>query len=103
MKALKDAAIEGYPIRMVMKESETGPVTMRMEATTVERRSLPGSLFEVPAGYKETSMMGVMAQTPEQAQQMEGAQARMREAMEKMPPEQRKRMKEMLKMGQPKQ
>jgi len=104
MKALKDAGVEGFPIRMVMKESETGPVTMKMEATKVERRSLPGSLFEIPPGYKETSMMGTMAQSPEQVKQMEAAQKQMQEAMEKMTPEQRKQMEEMMKkMGQQKQ
>lgn len=104
VKALKDAGVEGYPVRMVIKESETGPVTMKMEATKVERKSLPASLFEVPPGYKETSMMGAMAQNPEQAKQMEDAQKRMKEAMDKMTPEQRKQMEEMMKkMGQQKQ
>lgn len=104
MKALKDAGVEGYPVRMVIKESETGPVTMKMEATKVERKSLPASLFEVPPGYKETSMMSAMAQNPEQAKQMEDAQKRMKEAMDKMTPEQRKQMEEMMKkMGQQKQ
>ena len=104
VKALKDAGVEGFPVRMVIKESETGPVTMKMEATKVERKSLPASLFEVPPGYKETSMMGAMAQNPEQAKQMEDAQKQMKEAMDKMTPEQRKQMEEMMKkMGQQKQ
>jgi hypothetical protein len=61
-------------------------------------------MFEIPPGYKETSMMGVMAQTPEQAKQMEAAQKQMKEAMDKMTPEQRKQMEEMMKkMGQQKQ
>jgi len=104
MKALADAGIDGYPIRMVMKESASGPVTMRMEATKVERRSLPGSLFEIPPGYKETGMMGMFVQTPEQAKQMEDAQKQLNEAMKNMTPEQRKQMEEMMKkMGQQKQ
>ncbi len=104
VKALKDAGVEGFPVRMVIKESETGPVTMKMEATKVERKSLPAALFEVPPGYKETSMMGAMAQNPAQAKQMEDAQKQMKEAMDKMTPEQRKQMEEMMKkMGQQKQ
>ncbi|HSB36224.1 MAG TPA: DUF4412 domain-containing protein, partial [Thermoanaerobaculia bacterium] len=104
MKALQDAGIDGYPVRMVMRESASGPVTMRMEATKVERRSLPGSLFEIPPGYKETGMMGMFVQTPEQAKQMEDAQKQLNEAMKNMTPEQRKQMEEMMKkMGQQKQ
>jgi hypothetical protein len=104
LKALRDAGVEGFPVRMVIKESETGPVTMKMEATKVERKPLPASLFEIPPGYKETSMMGAMVQSPEQMKQMEAAQKQMKEAMEKMTPEQRKQMEEMMKkMGQQKQ
>lgn len=104
MKALKDAGVEGYPLRMVVRESESGPVTMRVEATKVERKSLPASLFEVPPGFKETSLFGTMGGNPEQAKQMEEAQRRMKEAMDKMTPEQRKQMEEMMKkMGQQKQ
>ena len=104
MKALQDAGVHGFPIRMVVKESENGPVTMKSEATKVERRSVPGSLFEIPPGYKETSMFGAFAQTPEQAKQMEDAQKQLNEAMKNMTPEQRKQMEEMMKkMGAGKQ
>jgi hypothetical protein len=102
--ALNEAGIEGFPVRMVMKESENGPVTMKMETTKVERKSLPASLFEIPPGYKETSLLGVMAQTPEQAQKLEAARKQMDEMMKNMTPEQRKQMEEMMKkMGQQKQ
>ncbi len=104
MKALKDAGVEGYPIRMVVRESESGPVTMRMEATKVERKSLPASLFVVPPGFKETSLFGNLSGSPEQAKQMEEAQKKMDEMMKNMTPEQRKQMEEMMKkMGQQKQ
>ena len=44
-----------------------------------------------------------MAQTPEQAKQMEDAQKQIQKAMEKMTPEQRKKLEEMMKkMGQEK-
>jgi hypothetical protein len=99
---LREAGLEGYPVRFVTKQADGGGMTM--EVTRVERRPVPASMFEVPAGYKETSMMGMMAQTPEQAKQMEEAQKRMEEAMKNMTPEQRKQMEEMMKkMGQQKQ
>ncbi|MGE5345073.1 MAG: DUF4412 domain-containing protein [Acidithiobacillales bacterium] len=100
LQKLREAGLEGYPIRF----TSTDPDVKRswtMELTKVERRPIPSSMFEVPPGYKETSMMGMMAQTPEQAKQMEEAQKRMEEAMKKMTPEQRKQMEEMMKkMGQ---
>ncbi len=100
---LREVGLEGYPVRFVTKEAEGGG-GMTMEVTRVERRPVPASMFEVPPGYKETSMMGMMAQTPEQAKQMEEAQKRMEEAMKNMTPEQRKQMEEMMKkMGQQKQ
>ena len=101
--ALRNAGLEGYPIRMVTKDMDGGG-TMTYELTRVERRAVPASMFEVPPGYKETSMMGLWVQSPEQAKQMEEAQKKMEEAMKNMTPEQRKQMEEMMKkMGQQKQ
>ena len=93
--AVHDAGVTGYPVRMV-EHTEAGDEKLRMEIVKVERRSLPASLFEVPAGYRETSMMGAMAQTPEQQKQMEDAQKKMEEAMKNMSPEQRKMMEKMM-------
>ncbi len=99
---LTKAGLEGYPVRFVTKRADGGGMTF--ELTRVERRPVSASMFEVPPGYRETSMMGMMAQTPEQAKQMEEAQKRMEEAMKKMTPEQRKQMEEMMKkMGEQKQ
>ena len=96
MKALVDAGVEGYPVRFSNKDAK-GTLRMTAEVVKFEKQSLPASLFEVPPGYKETSMMGVMAQSPEQAQQMEEAQKQMEKAMQNMTPEQRKMMEEMMK------
>jgi len=102
-KALKDSGVDGYPVRITFTE-QGSPAKTSIEIVKFEKRHVPPTLFEVPPGYKETSMMGVMAQTPEQAKQMEEGQKRMKEAMEKMTPEQRKQMEEMMKkMGQQKQ
>lgn len=94
--AVHDAGVTGYPVRVVSRRKE-GAEKLRMEVVKVERKSLPASLFEVPAGYRETSAMGTMAQNPEQQKQMEDAQKQMEEAMKNMPPEQRKMIEEMMK------
>jgi hypothetical protein len=87
--ALKANGLVGMPIRMVMREKAKAEATMTWELVKAEKRSLPASTFEVPAGYKETSMMGTMM-SPEQQKQME-------DAMKNMTPEQRKMMEEMMK------
>ncbi len=82
LRALKEQGVEGFPIRWVIrKKGSTQPLTT-MEMTRIEKKSLPASLFDVPAGYTETksSMRGL---TPEQ----EKALSKMRE---NMTPEQRK-------------
>lgn len=87
-KAMKDAGIEGFPVRTVMREKGKPEVLATMEVVKIEKKALPSSLFEIPAGYKETSMMGSIS--PEAAKQME-------EAMKNMTPEQRKQIEEMMK------
>jgi hypothetical protein len=99
--ALKSAGVEGYPVRLVVLSKDTQAPRTTMEITKVDRRPVPASMFEVPAGYKEKSMMENMAQSPEQAKQMEDAQKQLQKAMENMTPEQRKMMEEMLKKQQP--
>ncbi len=101
MKAIRDAGVEGYPVRMTMKTAEMAGMTTTMEVTKVERKSIPASMFEVPAGYTQTSVMGAMAQSPEQAKQMEDAQKMLQKQMENMTPEQRKMLEEMMKKQAP--
>ncbi|MCM3877359.1 MAG: DUF4412 domain-containing protein [Thermoanaerobaculia bacterium] len=98
LKALRDAGAEGFFVKMVTREKgKTEPLTT-MELTKAEKKSLPASMFEVPAGYaKQEGVMGaasVMA-PPE-------VQEQMRKAMEGMTPEQRRQMEEMMKRQQPK-
>jgi Domain of unknown function (DUF4412) len=97
MKALKDARAEGFFVKMVTREKgKTEPLTT-MELTKAEKRSLPGSLFEIPAGYtKQEGMLGAAGVvSPEAAEQM-------KKAMENLTPEQRKQMEEMMKRQQAK-
>lgn len=90
MKAIHDAGVEGYPIRMVMREK--GAEAVRMELVKATKQSVPASTFEIPPGYAEESLVGTMM-SPEAAKQME-------DALSKVPPEQRKMIEEMMKKQQ---
>jgi hypothetical protein len=96
MKALRDAGADGFVVKMVTHEKGSPTPLATMELTKVQRKSLPASLFEIPAGYtKHEGMMGaasVMA-SPEQQEQM-------RKAMESLTPEQRKQIEDMMKARQ---
>ena len=87
--ALKANGLEGMPIRMIMREKGKAEASMMWELVKADKHALPASTFEVPAGYKETSMMGTMV-SPEQQKQME-------DAMKNMTPEQRKMIEDMMK------
>lgn len=89
LTALKEHGIEGFPLRWVIrKKGSTQPLTT-MEMTRIEKKPLPASLFDVPAGYTQTqfAMRGL---TPEQ----EKALSSMRE---NMTPEQRKAYEDAMK------
>jgi hypothetical protein len=97
MKALKDGGAEGFFVKMVTREKgKTEPLTT-MELTKAERKSLPASIFEVPAGYaKQEGMMGAAGVvSPEASEQM-------KKAMENLTPEQRRQMEEAMKRQQAK-
>jgi hypothetical protein len=48
-----------FPLRVVTFE-KNGRESFRMEATALEKKSLPDSLFEPPAGYQKFDMGGMM-------------------------------------------
>ncbi len=89
MKALADAGADGYPVRWVVKSPRSEDETMTMELVSAKRQAVPASTFEVPAGYTK-SETGMMMSNPEMDRKM-------KEAMEKMTPEQRKAFEEMMK------
>ena len=95
-KAAKKAGIHGYPMRIIAKTA-AGKEKHRFEVVKVERRKVPASAFEVPAGYRQGGIVDVMAQTPEQQRQIEEAQRQAAEAMKNMSPEQRQMVEEMMK------
>jgi hypothetical protein len=96
MKALRDAEVDGFVVKMITREKGNPVPVATMELTKVEKRSLPASLFQIPADYtKKEGMMGaasVMAPP--------GAGDEMRKALEGMSPEQRKQIEEMMKRQQ---
>ena len=80
--ALKAQGIEGFPVRWVIRKKGSSEALTTMVMTRIEKKSLPASLFDIPAGYTETKM-SMRGLTPEQ----EKAMSKMRE---NMTPEQRK-------------
>ncbi|HQQ79418.1 MAG TPA: DUF4412 domain-containing protein [Thermoanaerobaculia bacterium] len=96
MKALRDAGVDGFVVKMITREKGNPAPLATMELTKVERKALKAALFEIPAGYaKKEGMMGaasVMAPP--------GANDEMRKAMEGLTPEQRKQIEEMMKRQQ---
>jgi uncharacterized protein DUF4412 len=98
-QALHEQGLDGWPMRMKTHQKEGDSITW--EVVRVEKKSVPGSLFEVPSGYTKSEgmfgMAGQMQLSPEQQKQMDEAKKRMDEALSKMTPEQRKQYEEMMK------
>jgi hypothetical protein len=92
---LHKAGYDGVPVAW-----KTGGIhgdeEFAMTLTAAKKQKAPASLFAVPAGYKETSLMGAFG-TPEQQKQMDEAMKQMQEQMKNMSPEQRKQVEEMMK------
>jgi Domain of unknown function (DUF4412) len=97
IRALKEKGLEGFPIRWSMfRKDETEPF-MTMELTKLEKKTLPATLFEVPANYKQTDA-AIGGLTPEQRKAMEDMRRRM---IEKMSPEQRKAYEDAIRRSAP--
>lgn len=94
--ALKENGLEGFPVRWTTRRKGATEPSMVMEVTRVERKTLPASLFQVPAGYKQTdSVLGGL--TPDQQKTLNDARAQMKDALDKMTPEQRKAYEDAMK------
>jgi hypothetical protein len=50
----KDVLSHGFPLRVLMRDA-TGAPLVKMEATRIEKKSLPDSEFQVPPGYTKTA------------------------------------------------
>lgn len=98
LKALKDADADGLPLKSITTTGDGGKATM--EVVKVDKKALPASMFEVPAGYtkSEGGMMGMMGGTS--GPQADDAKKRMDEALKNMSPEQRAMIEKMMKQRQ---
>jgi hypothetical protein len=86
MKAMFDAGLKGFPIRMKVRSAQKdGEVDM--ELVSLEKKSVPAAMFQIPAGYRETSTPGM---SPDQEKQM-------KDALSRMTPEQRKAYEDAMK------
>lgn len=88
LKALTDAGLDGTPIRWVTR-SGSGRGDMTVELVSAKKEPVPASVFEVPAGYTLSST-SIPFSNPEMDKKM-------KEALEKMTPEQRQQFEEMMK------
>jgi Domain of unknown function (DUF4412) len=51
MKALRDSGADGFFVKMVTREKGNAEPLTTIELTKAEKKPLPASMFEVPAGY----------------------------------------------------
>ena len=96
-KVLKDVGIDGMPLKSIMTSEDGSKTTM--EVVKIEKKTLPGWTFEIPAGYEKTSSM-VEAASDARAQ-ME--QRKLEEVMKKLPPDKRAMLENALKQKQEQQ
>lgn len=90
-KALKKEGVAGVPLKVVSSSSKAeGGVTW--EATSVKSQSVPDSAFKVPAGYTESKGGNPGMGAP-------GGAGR-EEMLQRLTPEQRKQVEEMMKQHQ---
>jgi Domain of unknown function (DUF4412) len=98
VKALKDAGADGLPLKSVATTADGTKVTM--EVVKVDKKSLPASMFEIPADYTKSAggmmdmmdMMGGMS-----GPQADEAKKKMDDAMKNLSPEQRDMIEMMMK------
>lgn len=86
-KALKDAGLEGFPVKMVMRHKGGESPILTTEVIRAEAKSLPSALFEVPSSYQKEDVVSSFA-TPEMTEKMQ-------DFMHKMTPEQKKMYEQM--------
>jgi len=105
LKALKGAGADGMPLKSVTTTGDGTRITM--EVVSVDKKSLPASTFEVPAGYTKSAggLMDTMAgmsgpQADEAKKQLDDAKKRMNEALKNMTPEQRAMFEKMMQQRQ---
>ena len=95
LKALKAAAADGMPLKAIATSSDGSKVTL--EVVKADKKSLPPSTFEIPAGYTKSAggMMDILGGAT--GSQADEAKKKMDEALKNMTPEQRQMMENMMK------
>jgi hypothetical protein len=93
--ALRAAGADGMPLKAITTGSDGSKATI--EVVKADKKSLPASTFEIPAGY--TRSAGGMLDNPGGAagSQAEEAKKKMDEALKNLTPEQRQMMEKMMK------
>ena len=97
LKALKENGLEGFPIRWIFRSQKNKEISSTMELVSFEKKSLPASLFEIPADYTKSDGASPWM-SAEQEKAMNDAR---KAAMENMTPEQRKQLEEYMKQQSP--
>jgi hypothetical protein len=87
--ALRKEGVAGVPLRVLSKNAK-GETVVTWEATSVKSQSVPDSAFAIPAGYTESKGFGGMVPGGGNRDQM----------LQKLTPEQRKQVEEMMKQRQ---
>ncbi|HRY28633.1 MAG TPA: DUF4412 domain-containing protein [Elusimicrobiota bacterium] len=93
-KALKEAGADGFPLKSIHRAGKEG-VTV-VEVVRVEKKPISPAMFEVPAGYQKTGLLGA---GPAATSMPPDAMKRMEEQMKNMPAEQREMIEKMMKQG----
>ena len=83
-KALEKAGVNGIPVKDLDSEGKAG-----WEASSIEKKSLPASLFQVPSDFHEAKNAIEMLPAAQQA--------KMKQQLDSMTPEQRARVEEAMK------
>src|SRR5262249_46006867 len=90
MKALKEAGVEGFLAKMISRDPKTGAPATTMELVKAEKRPVAASMFEIPAGYKKQAGSLGMQPLPQEHQDT------INKAMERLTPEQRKMLENLM-------
>jgi len=93
-KAMKDAGIDGMPLKSILTAEDGSKTTMQV--VQVEKKNIPAWTFEIPAGYEKVSAI-LEAAGDFRAQQ---EQRRLEQMMQKLPPDKRAMLESALKQKQ---
>jgi hypothetical protein len=92
--ALRKAGLDGLPVQWKTVDADGSTTTL--ELRSARRQKVPAGKLAVPKGYQETGITSALAVTPEQQKEMDAALKQLETQLEQLPPEQRKKVEEML-------